>query len=132
MKKDFLSHLPIAKHTAGWIAPSDEGELSLDIYETDEHIIIKAPLAGVAASDLSISLHHDLLTIRGARECADVPREAATLANECFWGKFSRSVLLPQHATGAKAQAEFKNGLLTIMLPKIQAMNTKIHINEVD
>src|SRR3989344_6411351 len=133
MKNDFFAQIPLKQHlTDELITPSDEGELALDLYETENAMIIKAPLAGVAADDLEIALHQDMLTIRGLREHKDIPHNAKVLTTECFWGKFSRSVILPHHSISDKVQAELKNGLLTITLPKAANANTKIPIHEMD
>ena|SRR3989344_5278421 len=133
MKNDFFTQIPLKQHlTDEWIAPSDEGELSLDMYETSDAMIIKAPIAGVSVNELEIALHQDMLTIRGSREHTDIPHSAKILTNECFWGKFSRSVILPHHSISDKVQAELKNGLLTITLPKAANANTKIPVQEMD
>ena len=130
---DFLNQIQLKQHlTDEWIAPEDEGEMSVDIYETDDAVIIKAPLAGVESENIEIALHQDLLTIKGKRELKDVPHSANKLAGECFWGKFSRSILLPHHSSNDKVQAELKNGLLTIILPKAERVEGLIKVKTVD
>src|SRR5438874_1111207 len=74
---------------------STEGQLAVDVYQTSTEIIILAPIAGVKLSDLNVSITEDVLSIKGKR-CLefDVP-EQDYLTQECFWGDFSRAIVLP-------------------------------------
>jgi len=95
-----------------------EGELGVDVYQTDEMIVVQAAIAGVRREDLEIFLSHELVTIRGVRHCDEsVPKEDY-FSQECYWGKFSRSIILPHEVDADRAEAVLKNGLLTIRLPK--------------
>ena len=97
------------------IAP--EGELAVDVYETKKDIVVKAAIAGIKADDLTLSLENDLLTIRGKREDHDhSPR--TYLCQECHWGPFSRSIILPTNTKIDKVKAMLQKGILTIILPK--------------
>lgn len=132
-KNDFLNKIPLSQHlTDEWIKPQDEGELTVDIYETPNAIIVKAPLAGAEIENIAIALNQDLLTIKGRRELQDIPPQATKLAGECFWGKFSRSILLPHHPSNDTVQAELKNGLLTIVLPKTDQTENNIKIKNIE
>ncbi|KKU11590.1 MAG: Protein containing Heat shock protein Hsp20 protein [Parcubacteria group bacterium GW2011_GWC2_45_7] len=109
----------------------DEGELAVDIYETDNVIFIKTAIAGVKPEDLSLSLTHDLLTIRGKRHDEDEHGERKYLCHECHWGKFSRSIILPADIKVDKAEATFKSGILIIKLPKAKKENAiKVKVEE--
>lgn len=95
-----------------------EGELAVDVYQTEEAVVIKAAIAGVRQADLEIFLSHDLVTIRGVRHRDEQVRKEDYYSHECYWGKFSRSIVLPHEVDADRAEATLKNGLLTIRLPK--------------
>ena len=122
-KKDTEVSEPIEeKH---WL-PADnyeEGQLSIDVYETDKNIIVKSTIAGAKPEDLDITIDNDMLTIRGERrdECDEEGRDY--LYRECYWGSFSRSVILPTEVDAKKIEAELENGVLTIVLKKITKSN---------
>lgn len=97
---------------------SAEGQLCCDIYQTKDAIVIKSTMAGVDPKDLDISISNDLLTIRGSREFAENISEPDFYCRECYWGSFSRSIVLPQQVDQTKARSTLKNGILTIVLPK--------------
>ncbi len=95
-----------------------EGQLAIDAYQTDDDIVIKAPLAGVKPENLEISITDEVITLKGERkEQAEVQRENY-LCQECYWGAFARSYVLPVPVVSDKAQAALKNGILTITIPK--------------
>lgn len=100
------------------ISSHEEGELSVDVLETDDAIVVKSTIAGVKPEDLQIQLTSDMLTIRGKRLCDDVSKGARYYSRECYWGNFSRSVILPHHVHSDRAKATLRQGLLTIHLPK--------------
>ena len=104
----------------------EEGELAVDVYETDEAVVIQSTIAGVRAEDLDITLSSDMLTIKGERKRdLDIPEHLA-LYQECFWGPFSRSIILPVEVKIEKIEAGMKNGVLTLVLPKAHKERTKI------
>ncbi|MDO8261282.1 MAG: Hsp20/alpha crystallin family protein [Candidatus Magasanikbacteria bacterium] len=108
-----------------WLTQSDyeEGQLSIDVYQTPGEIIIKSTIAGVKPEDIDISINNDMLTIRGHRSMDKKIREENYLYRECYWGSFSRSIILPVEVEGEKIEAELENGVLTVTLPK--AKNAK-------
>ncbi|MFA5000545.1 MAG: Hsp20/alpha crystallin family protein [Patescibacteria group bacterium] len=95
-----------------------EGQLAIDVFQTDEKIIIKSTIAGVKPEDLKVSLQHDLLTIKGTRDVAEEIKEADYLYRECYWGSFSRSIILPAEVDSKRVEAELENGVLTVTLYK--------------
>lgn len=99
----------------------DEGQLSIDVYQTNKAIIVKSTIAGVKPDDIDISINNDMLTIRGKREMLEEIREDDYLFRECYWGSFSRSVILPVEIEADKIEAELENGVLTIVLPKAKS-----------
>ncbi len=94
-----------------------EGELALDIFRDGNHLVIRSPLAGVAIEDLDIAVHGDLLTIRGTRKLIDETRPEDWYTQECYWGSFSRSVVLPCDVFAEQAEASMRNGVLTVRIP---------------
>ncbi|MBI2005013.1 Hsp20/alpha crystallin family protein [Patescibacteria group bacterium] len=96
-----------------------EGELSVDVYQTPTHIVIKAMIAGVRPEDLDVSLTRDMVTIRGKREQHTEGGGDDFFFQELYWGSFSRTIVLPQEVEIEEAEASEKHGLLTIRLPKL-------------
>jgi len=96
----------------------EEGELAIDVYQTDKDLIIQSAIAGVDLEDLDISIERDIITIRGGRE-KPFEEDGDYFMQECFWGPFSREIILPAEADPGRATAEMKNGVLTIRIPKI-------------
>jgi HSP20 family protein len=103
-----------------------EGQLALDIYQTSTHIVVVAPIAGVKMDDIDVSITEDVLTIKGKRNLEfDVPDEDY-FTQECFWGDFSRSIVLPASVDSSKIAASFKDAVLKISIPKVERVKTKI------
>ena len=98
-------------------AVPNEGELSLDIFESPTDLVVQSTIAGVKLSDLELSIHNDMLTIRGERH-HDVAKHARPLLRECYWGSFSRSIILPTEVRADEATAILRGGVLTVTLPK--------------
>lgn len=103
-----------------WIDESlDEGELSVDVYQNQNEIIIKTMVAGVKPEDLDVSISRDMVTIKGRRENEKIVNEEDYFHKELYWGTFSRTVVLPQEIDVDMAEAVEKHGLLIIKLPKL-------------
>lgn len=98
--------------------PEEEGELTVDIYDRGDSIVIQSTVAGVKPEDLDVSITTDTVTIRGSRNRTEEVEEKNYYYKELFWGSFSRSVILPEEIDDTSAEASLKNGLLTIRLPK--------------
>ncbi len=97
----------------------DEGELSVDVYQTQNEIIIEAMLAGVKPEDLHISITRDLVTIKGRRDGNTQISPDDYFYRELYWGSFSRSILLPNEIDIDSVEAVEKHGLLIVRLPKL-------------
>ncbi len=98
--------------------PAD-GELSVDVYQTPTHIVIKAMIAGVRPEDLDVSITRDMVTVRGKRERHTEGVSGDFFFQELYWGSFSRTIVLPQEVEIEEAEATEKHGLLVIRLPKM-------------
>lgn len=106
-----------------------EGELTVDVYQTDEEIVIQSAIAGIEPEDLDISIEKDMITIRGKREKQFEEKEKNYFYQECYWGRFSRKIILPVEVNSSKISASMKNGILTIRIPKIEGKKkTKISV----
>lgn len=97
-----------------------EGQLSVDVYETPTHAVITAPVAGVPPEQLDITVSGDMVTIRGTREdsVSEQSDDRTYYYRECYFGTFSRTVILPMHIAGDRAEATIRNGLLVVRIPK--------------
>ena len=96
----------------------DEGELTVDIYDRGDSIVVQSTVAGVRPEDLDVSLTNDTITIRGKRDRQELIQEKDYYYKELFWGSFSRSIILPEEIEDDAAEASFRHGLLTVVLPK--------------
>jgi HSP20 family protein len=115
-----------------WGAPEEEmpnddaeGQLTIDVYQTETEIVIKSTIAGVKPEDLDVSISNDMITIKGERKNEEVVDDNGYYYRECYWGSFSRSVVLPMDVLADKIDATLKNGILTIRLPKADVTKTK-------
>jgi len=109
--------------------PGSEGQLPVDVHQTPSDIIIRAFVAGVRPDELGISISRDMVEIEGSR----MEREQVTgpdyFTRELFWGSFSRTIMLPQEVDVDASTASAKDGLLTLILPKLdKAKQTKLRV----
>jgi len=102
-----------------------EGELAVDVYQTDGKIIIRSAIAGVKPEDLEITIEEDIVSIKGERKELDEDKEKNYFHKECYWGKFSREIILPVEVNSGEAEAVMKNGILVIKIPIIQREKKK-------
>ena len=104
---------------------AEEGQLTIDVYQTTDDMIIKSTIAGVRQEDLDITIATDMVTIQGTRKKDDSVSPDDYYYQELYWGPFSRSVILPQEIDTESAKASLKDGILTIRLPKFERGRTK-------
>lgn len=107
-----------------WFAEGAHGQLSIDLYEEEGCLIIESTIAGVGPEDIDITVEPDLITIRGERKRIGKVPVKNYFYQECFWGKFSRTLVLPSPVEPDGARAEIKNGILKIVLPKTTEVAT--------
>lgn len=123
----------VKSNSNSWLAEEDEveelieevGELSVDVYQTDNDIIIQAMIAGVKSEDMNISITREMVTIEGRRQKNTEVERDGYFIRELYWGSFARKILLPCEVEPAEAEAYEKNGLLTIKMPKIDKERTQ-------
>ena len=106
--------------TEEWMNEEEfEGQLAVDVFQTKDTIVIKAPIAGVKPEDIDVAISEDVVTIRGDRKEESTIEKDNYYVQECFWGSFSRSVILPTSTVAEKANASLRDGVLTIEIPKV-------------
>ncbi len=102
-----------------------DGQLTVDVYQTEDDIVVQSTIAGVDQNDIDIAVTNDMVTIKGKRAMLEKIRSSDYYYQELFWGPFSRSIILPEDVDSDNAKASMKNGLLTIRLPKLAKSRTK-------
>ncbi len=115
---NIMHDMPIT-HTEEKDEEEQTGELSVDVYQTNDDIVVKALIAGIAPHNVDISLTRDTITIRGTREEHKETSEENYFHQELYWGSFSRTILLPEEVDVDEAEATTTHGILVIKLPKI-------------
>jgi HSP20 family protein len=127
---DSIPHLHASLEIGNWNDGPDEGQLAVDVCETDDEIVLRSAIAGVNRDDLDVFLHNDMLTVRGERHAEEEPG-AKYLVQECHWGRFSRSVILPADIDPEGIVATLKDGVLTVRMPKVER-SKKISVSEIE
>lgn len=112
--------MPNQNQESDWLAEDYEGQLAIDAYQTEDEIVIKAPIAGVQANDLEVAVTDEMVTIKGERQDEHSQTRDNYFSQECYWGTFSRSYVFPVAVDADKAEAALKNGLLTVRVPKLE------------
>jgi len=102
-----------------------EGQLTVDVYQTANDIVIESAIAGVKPDDIDINVSNDSIAIKGERKRENQVEDEDYFYRECYWGRFSRSVILPQEVDPENASVSFKNGILIVRLPKLNRKKSK-------
>lgn len=117
--------LPIGEKSAfDWL--KSKGQLAVDVFQTEHEFCIQAPIAGVEQGDIDIAIENEMLIIRGERREPVVGKEKKYFYQECYWGPFSRQIILPEDANHEKIKASLKNGILVIRIPKAEPKKKKV------
>ncbi len=124
------SPVPLKIETEGDPAEFDaedegEGQLTVDVFQDKEDIVVQSTVAGVNEEDLEVNITNESVTIRGKRERMDRIEDKDYFYQECFWGRFSRSIILPTEVDPEKSTAVLKNGILTVRMPKLNRQKAK-------
>lgn len=98
---------------------------SVDVYQDKDNVFVKCELPGMKKEDIEISLHNGMLTISGERKHEEEHKEGESFRSERFFGKFHRSVSLPTAVDTGKVSASYKDGILTVSLPKAEEAKPK-------
>lgn len=123
---------PVAVGSGGAVSQRDEewmndyeGALNIDMYQTKDNVIIKSTIAGVRPDDIDITVANDMVTIKGSRSREEKITQDDYFYQECYWGSFSRSVIVPVDIDSEEIEADLKDGILTIIIPKAAKAKTK-------
>ena len=124
---DRLFELPLSELTrtsqllSGW-------SVALDVYEDTDNVYVKAEMPGMKKEDINLSLHDGSLSISGERKSETSHEGTETLRTERFYGRFQRTVTLPTPVAIDKVKAQYKDGVLSVTLPKAEEAKPK-HID---
>ncbi|HOK35139.1 MAG TPA: Hsp20/alpha crystallin family protein [Candidatus Pacearchaeota archaeon] len=125
---EHLAETPIVRK-----GETEEGQLAVDVFQTDNEIVIQSTIAGVKAADLDVTIQNDIVVIRGERKREIEVSPQDYFYQECYWGPFSRQIILPEEIDPDKTRAELKNGILTLWLPRLEkTKTTKVKIREIE
>lgn len=103
----------------------EEGQLTVDVYQTEDDIFIRSAIAGVTADDLDISISQDMVAIKGSRQHGEKIEQDDYYYQELYWGPFSRKIILPEDIDTDNSKASMKNGVLIIKMPKLAKARIK-------
>ncbi len=96
------------------------GEIPIDLYQTEDELVIRAPIAGTKMEDLDISIEGDVIIINGKREEPEEEGKIDYFTKECYFGPFSRKIISPVEIDASQAKAKIKEGILIVRIPKIK------------
>ena len=117
--------LPIAEKNAfDWL--KSKGQLAVDVFQTENEFCVQAPIAGIEQNDIDIAIENEMLIIRGERREPIMGKEKKYFYQECYWGPFSRQIILPEDANHEKIKASLKSGILVIRIPKAEPKKKKV------
>lgn len=97
-----------------------EGQLTVDVFQNDKELVVHSAIAGVKPEDIDITIENGVISIKGMRPKPKESQEPDYFYQECYWGKFSREIVIPLDADPAKAQATLKDGILCLRIPKAE------------
>jgi len=103
-----------------WSSPA------IDMYQTDNEVVVKAALPGMKADEVQINVTGDILTLKGELKHEEEKKDRSWHVREHRWGAFERSITLPTGVISDKAKADFENGILTITLPKSEEVKPRV------
>ena len=99
--------------------------MNIDMYQTKDNVIIKSTIAGVRPEDIDITVANDMVTVKGSRKKEETISGDDYFYQECYWGSFSRSVIIPVDIDSEGIEADLKDGILTVIIPKAAKAKTK-------
>jgi HSP20 family protein len=128
-EEEYTAAEPVAPSTKNkkdedWLSDY-EGQLNIDMYQTKDNVIIKSTIAGVRPEDIDITVANDMVSIKGARRKEENVAADDYFYQECYWGNFSRSVIVPVDIDSEQIEADLKDGILTVIVPKAAKAKTK-------
>jgi len=128
-----LTSLPMSFFTAKKIgsehtpqSAEDAAPIPVDVYQVQNKLVILAPIAGITIEDISVSITDDILVINGLRKKPEEIDSQHYFSQECFWGEFNRSIVLPVNVNTNKVAAFYKRGILRIEMPILEEEQTRV------
>jgi HSP20 family protein len=122
---DHLFEESFVRPRGGWLTPVGAETLAVDMYETDDAIVVRTAIPGVKPEDVDVSAVGDTLTIKGETKAEEEIKEDNYIRRERRYGSFCRSLAIPVPVVADKAEAEFENGVLILTLPKAEEVKPK-------
>jgi HSP20 family protein len=122
---DRLFEESFVRPEVGRLARPAIGTLAVDVYQTDDAVVVKSAIPGIDPKDLDITITDDILTIKGETKTEEEVKEEHYIRRERRYGAFSRSLVIPVPVVADKAEAEFENDVLTLTLPKAEEVKPK-------
>jgi HSP20 family protein len=122
---DRLFEESFVRPVGGRLAPAGMEVPAVDVYQTDDAVVVKSAIPGIKPEDIDISITGDTLTIKGETRVEEEVNEENYIRRERRYGSFCRSLALPLPVVTEKAEAEFENGVLTLTLPKAEEVKPK-------
>jgi len=112
-----------------WDGPN--GQLVVDVYETEKEIVVQSAIAGIKTEQIEVSLENDILIIKGERDNPSKDKDQRYFLRECYWGPFSKEIILPREIDTSRIDAKVKEGILTVRMQKIErAKSKKIEVED--
>ncbi len=124
VKKEAEKTPPAEKSAFDWL--KTKGQLAVDVFQTENEFCVQAPIAGIEQNDIDIAVENEMLIIRGERREPVLGKEKKYFYQECYWGPFSRQIILPEDVNSEKIKASLKSGILVIRIPKAEPKRKKI------
>ena len=123
-KKEEKILVPLPKkESTGW--SKAEGQLAVDVYQTSSEFCVQAPIAGIELEDLEVSVENEMLLIKGERKEPVEDSEKNYFYQECYWGPFSRQVILPDDVDISRIKASLNKGILMVKIPRVRKRKKK-------
>ena len=122
--EEIKTSLPLEDEPDEQEESDQDGQLAIDVFQTENEIIIQSTIAGIKSENLDVTIQNDMVSIKGERRKEmEAPKENY-FYQECYWGSFSRSIILPEEIKAEAAKAVIKDGVLTLRLPKAEKTKT--------
>ena len=118
IKKIEIEGIPAAETKTKWAFEEPAGQLAVDVFQTENNLIIQTAIAGIKPGNLEVTVERDIVAIRGVRQKPS-EEKGDYFTKECYWGPFTREVIVPVEIDPDRVEAVMQEGVLTIKMPKI-------------
>ena len=111
------------KKASDWL--KTEGQLAVDVFQTNSEFCVRAPIAGVKPENIDVSVENEMLVIKGERKEVEEEVGKNYFYQECYWGSFSRQIILPEDVDTSRIKASLSKGILTVRIPRVKRIKKK-------